>query len=121
MKDNWQISVNCRICTRTAIRSAFISGLSEVLSFSLVTSLCVLQDEYNKEGITWQHIEFVDNQDILDLLAQKPMNIIALVDEESRFPKVRTRVCIQCLSVGRMANQVNNKSHRNKVTILNRK
>ena len=106
MKDDWQNSVNCRICTRTAIRSAFISGLSEVLSFSLVTSLCVLQDEYNKEGITWQHIEFVDNQDILDLLAQKPMNIIALVDEESRFPKVRTRVCIQCLFAGRMFWQI---------------
>jgi len=46
------------------------------------------QEEYNKEDITWQHIAFVDNQHVLDLLAQKPMNIIALVDEESRFPKV---------------------------------
>ncbi|XP_058950063.2 unconventional myosin-VIIa [Pocillopora verrucosa] len=45
------------------------------------------QEEYNKEDIKWQHISFVDNQNVLDLLAQKPMNIIALVDEESRFPK----------------------------------
>ncbi|XP_068687074.1 unconventional myosin-VIIa-like [Montipora foliosa] len=45
------------------------------------------QEEYNKEDIKWQHISFVDNQHVLDLLAQKPMNIIALVDEESRFPK----------------------------------
>lgn len=45
------------------------------------------QEEYNKEDIKWQHISFVDNQSVLDLLAQKPMNIIALVDEESRFPK----------------------------------
>ena len=46
------------------------------------------QEEYNKEDIKWQHISFVDNQNVLDTLAQKPMNIIALVDEESRFPKV---------------------------------
>ncbi|CAH3158721.1 unnamed protein product, partial [Pocillopora meandrina] len=45
------------------------------------------QAKYNKEDIKWQHISFVDNQSVLDLLAQKPMNIIALVDEESRFPK----------------------------------
>jgi myosin-7 len=45
------------------------------------------QEEYSKEDINWQSIEFVDNQVILDMLAVKPMNVIALVDEESRFPK----------------------------------
>ncbi|XP_046852385.1 myosin-VIIa-like [Xenia sp. Carnegie-2017] len=45
------------------------------------------QDHYDQEGIKWQHISFVDNQDILDMLGQKPMNIISLIDEESRFPK----------------------------------
>ena len=34
------------------------------------------------------HIEFKDNQEILDLIGQKPLNIISLIDEESRFPKV---------------------------------
>lgn len=33
-------------------------------------------------------IEFKDNQDNLDLIGQKPLNLIALIDEESRFPKV---------------------------------
>ncbi|XP_046676173.1 myosin-VIIa isoform X2 [Homalodisca vitripennis] len=45
------------------------------------------QEEYNLEHINWQHIEFVDNQDALDLIAIKQLNIMALIDEESKFPK----------------------------------
>ena len=45
------------------------------------------QEEYNHEAINWQHIEFVDNQDALDLIAIKQLNIMALIDEESKFPK----------------------------------
>ncbi|KAK1786290.1 hypothetical protein P4O66_017991, partial [Electrophorus voltai] len=45
------------------------------------------QEEYLKEGFTWNHITYTDNQCTLDLLALKPLNILALIDEESHFPK----------------------------------
>jgi myosin-7 len=45
------------------------------------------QEEYNNESINWQHIEFIDNQDALDLIAIKQLNIMALIDEEAKFPK----------------------------------
>ncbi|CAD5170360.1 unnamed protein product [Musa acuminata subsp. malaccensis] len=45
------------------------------------------QEEYTKEEINWSYIEFVDNQDMLDLIEKKPGGIIALLDEACMFPK----------------------------------
>ncbi|XP_027368060.1 myosin-9 [Abrus precatorius] len=45
------------------------------------------QEEYTKEGINWSYLEFVDNQDVLDLIEKKPGGIIALLDEACMFPK----------------------------------
>lgn len=55
------------------------------------------QEEYNSENINWQHIEFVDNQDTLDLIAIKQLNIMALIDEESKFPKGTDQTMLQKL------------------------
>ncbi|GKB69140.1 unconventional myosin, partial [Tanacetum coccineum] len=39
------------------------------------------KEEYTKEAIDWSYIEFVENQDVLDLIEKKPGGIISLVDE----------------------------------------
>lgn len=52
------------------------------------------QEEYLKEDIVWNNIKFSDNQTILDLLAGKPCNLLALIDEESHFPKVAALYCV---------------------------
>ncbi|CEF69757.1 Unconventional myosin-X [Strongyloides ratti] len=45
------------------------------------------QMEYDLEEINWRKIEFIDNQNALDLLAERPMSVMALINEESIFPK----------------------------------
>ncbi|XP_039672113.1 unconventional myosin-VIIb-like [Perca fluviatilis] len=45
------------------------------------------QKEYLKEDIVWNNIKFSDNQNVLDILAVKPCNLLALIDEETHFPK----------------------------------
>ncbi|XP_066440730.1 unconventional myosin-Ig-like [Eleutherodactylus coqui] len=39
------------------------------------------QDEYQREGIEWQHIEYFNNQIIVDLVEQSHKGIIAILDE----------------------------------------
>ncbi|GAB6021168.1 hypothetical protein CHUAL_003798 [Chamberlinius hualienensis] len=63
------------------------------------------QEEYNSEGISWQHIEFVDNQDCLDLIAIKSLNIMALIDEESKFPKGTDQTMLNKLHKQHMSNK----------------
>lgn len=46
------------------------------------------QEEYHLESIDWLHIEFTDNQDALDIIANRLMNIISLINQECKFPKV---------------------------------
>ncbi|KAH9681453.1 Myosin2 [Citrus sinensis] len=45
------------------------------------------QEEYTREEIDWSYIEFIDNQDVLDLIEKKPGGIIALLDEACMFPR----------------------------------
>ncbi|XP_032801914.2 unconventional myosin-X-like [Petromyzon marinus] len=44
------------------------------------------QLEYNREGIIWEDINWMDNGECLDLI-EKKLGMLALINEESRFPK----------------------------------
>lgn len=45
------------------------------------------QDLYQREGLHVRKIEFVDNQDCIDLIESKGNGIFSLLDEESKLPK----------------------------------
>lgn len=63
------------------------------------------QEEYNLEAINWHHIEFVDNQEALDLVAVRPLNLMALIDEESKFPKGSDQTMLAKLHRGHSNNR----------------
>lgn len=51
---------------------------------NLNCSLIVVQEEYQREGIQWKNIEFIDNTACVDLFAKRPTGLLALLDEESK-------------------------------------
>lgn len=47
----------------------------------------LFQQEYRAEGLEGVNISFVDNRPLLDMFLMKPLGLLALLDEESHFPK----------------------------------
>lgn len=52
-------------------------------------------EEYRVEGISLERITFTDNRPVLDMFLQKPIGILALLDEESRFPKATDSTLVE--------------------------
>ncbi|GFR76566.1 unconventional myosin-IXb [Elysia marginata] len=44
------------------------------------------QEEYQREGIHWKNIEFIDNTGSLELFSKRPSGLFYLLDEECNFP-----------------------------------
>ncbi|XP_076005016.1 unconventional myosin-X isoform X2 [Genypterus blacodes] len=83
------------------------------------------QLEYNKEGLAWVDINWMDNGECLDLI-EKKLGLLALMNEESHFPKatdgtlleklhcqhsknpfyVKPRVAVHCFGVRHYAGEV---------------
>ena len=40
------------------------------------------QEEYKREGISWEFIEFPDNQDVIDLIDKKPTGILSILTDQ---------------------------------------
>ena len=45
------------------------------------------EDTYKSEGIEFEHIEYIDNQDVLNLIEKKPKGILVILDDEVSVPR----------------------------------
>ncbi|KAM6210836.1 myosin-IIIa-like [Sarcoramphus papa] len=52
------------------------------------------QNEYLYEGVDARVIEYEDNRPLLDMFLQKPMGLLSLLDEESRFPQATDQTLV---------------------------
>ncbi|XP_012870046.1 PREDICTED: myosin-IIIa [Dipodomys ordii] len=53
------------------------------------------QNEYLNEDVDARVIEYEDNRPLLDMFLQKPMGLLFLLDEESRFPNATDQTLIE--------------------------
>nr|XP_025708236.1 myosin-IIIb [Callorhinus ursinus]XP_025708928.1 myosin-IIIb [Callorhinus ursinus] len=52
------------------------------------------QVEYQSEGIDATPVAYEDNRPLLDMFLQKPLGLLALLDEESRFPQATDQTLV---------------------------
>uniref|UniRef100_A0A8C5CHJ4 non-specific serine/threonine protein kinase n=1 Tax=Gadus morhua TaxID=8049 RepID=A0A8C5CHJ4_GADMO len=57
------------------------------------------QDEYLNEEVDVRMIEYEDNRPLLDMFLQKPMGLLSLLDEESRFPQATDQTLVEKFEV----------------------
>ncbi|KAG8504710.1 Myosin-IIIa [Galemys pyrenaicus] len=53
------------------------------------------QNEYLNEDVDARVIEYEDNRCLLDMFLQKPMGLLSLLDEESKFPKATDQTLVE--------------------------
>mmetsp|Transcript_112673 Transcript_112673/g.313389 ORF Transcript_112673/g.313389 Transcript_112673/m.313389 type:complete len:1773 (-) Transcript_112673:269-5587(-) len=52
------------------------------------------QQLYSEEGITWSHIQWQDNREIIDTLEKKPLGLFCILDAECLMPKATDTTCL---------------------------
>ncbi|XP_062386818.1 unconventional myosin-X isoform X1 [Sardina pilchardus] len=65
---------------------------------------CLEQLEYNKEGLEWERVNWNDNAECLDLIETR-LGLLALLNEESHFPKATDATLLEKLHSQHSRNQ----------------
>ena len=108
-----QVTVTGRVRNCQCIVFAAVKGIdaTTVQAFFLVPLAIVrgkvphawamlVQEEYAREGIDWSYVEFIDNQDCLDVLEGSQdlpsLAVFPLIDEACRLPRATYQVCLTC-------------------------
>lgn len=114
---DWLVNqINCLLCPESEFEPLSI-GLLDIFGFenfpkNSFEQLCINianeqiqfyfnqhiftweQQEYMAEGIPVNLVEFSNNRPVLDMLLSRPMGLLALLDEESRFPRSKDSTLI---------------------------
>jgi len=77
------------------------------------------QAEYDKEKINWSKIQFNDNQNCIDLIEKtRPAGLLALLDEECRFPKASDKTFLEKITANHTGNPDFDRAKRSQTTFI---
>nr|XP_014350789.1 PREDICTED: myosin-IIIa [Latimeria chalumnae] len=78
----------------TSVASEHQTDKSNICSPTALESAVAL-NEYLNEKVDARVIEYEDNRPLLDMFLQKPMGLLSLLDEESRFPQATDQTLVE--------------------------
>uniref|UniRef100_H2V8Y0 non-specific serine/threonine protein kinase n=1 Tax=Takifugu rubripes TaxID=31033 RepID=H2V8Y0_TAKRU len=80
---------------RNSFEQLCINIANEQIQFYFNQHIFALEQmEYQSEGVDASLVEYEDNRPILDMFLQKPMGLLSLMDEESRFPQATDQTLV---------------------------
>ncbi|XP_035829712.1 unconventional myosin-VIIa [Aplysia californica] len=104
---------------KNSFEQACINLANEQLQFFFNQHIFKMeQEEYQREGVDWKEIKFVDNKPLLDMFLGKPIGILSLLDEESLFPKGTDQSYVDKLTKAFTGNQYFVKSQQTNQAIF---
>ncbi|KAG7464001.1 hypothetical protein MATL_G00182640 [Megalops atlanticus] len=81
--------------TKNSFEQLCINIANEQIQFYFNQHIFALEQmEYQSEGVDASLVEYEDNRPILDMFLQKPMGLLSLLDEESRFPQATDQTLV---------------------------
>ena len=72
------------VCVCVCVCIYILSSVTVQNVYCFVTMVMVLQEEYQREGIQWKNIEFIDNTGCLEIFSKRPSGLFYLLDEECK-------------------------------------
>ncbi|XP_020932158.1 myosin-IIIb isoform X3 [Sus scrofa] len=80
---------------RNSFEQLCINIANEQIQYYFIQHVFALEQmEYQNEGIDATPVEYQDNRPLLDMFLQKPLGLLALLDEESRFPQATDQTLV---------------------------
>ncbi|XP_068101648.1 myosin-IIIb isoform X3 [Hyperolius riggenbachi] len=80
---------------RNSFEQLCINIANEQIQFYFNQHIFALEQmEYQSEGIDAALVNYEDNRPLLDMFLQKPMGMLSLLDEESRFPQATDQTLV---------------------------
>lgn len=76
------------------------------------------QEEYQREGIQWKNVEFIDNTACLELIEGRPYGLLCLLDDQCSFPGASNATVLHKFEQHQKANDYYEMPHKRENAFL---
>lgn len=84
---------------KNSFETLVINYIEEKIQQQVIQSMFKNQlSQYSKESLKFSAVDFIDNEDVVDLLDKKPQGLLSMLDEACRYPRNTDKSFLQKLT-----------------------